>query len=314
MNSMHVQREKSSEERAALRAKIDKLNAEARENWDDPLWRKEMAQEISATILEGFEYENLLDIMSNVEDVPFEGRSFLKEVRGLRAFWIARGGYIEASTMRADVAEIPRDTIGFHVYEFEDKLRTNFGETQANLIDLGIQRLGAEVNVRALKMFQAAIPTTSPYYISGAGLSLTAVNTAIREVADASRSQNVALVGRRTMIDQIVDAIAAGPYGAFLPETNEDLLRRGVLGTYRGARIVVLTNYKDDQDIPFFPANELFVIGSDASKFAFFGGLLAKEWVDGDNWYWHYIARRDFGGLIYRPERARRIKDTSLAA
>jgi hypothetical protein len=314
VNSMHVQRGVASEERAALRAKIDKLNAEAKENWDNPQWRRLMAQEISETILEGFEFENMLDILANVEDVPFDGRSFLKEVRGLRAFWVARGGFIEASTMRADVAEIPRDTIGFHVYEFEDKLRTNFGETQSTLIDLGIQRMSAEVNIRALKLFEAAIPTTSAYYLSGAGLSLTALNTAIREVADTSRSMDVTVVGRRTMIDQIVDQLTTGNYAAYLPESNEDFLRRGVIGTYRGARVMTLTNYKDDQDVAFFPANELYVLGRDAAKFAFFGGLMAKEWVEGDNWYWHYLARRDFGGLVYRPERARRIRDTSLAA
>jgi hypothetical protein len=39
--------------------------------------------------------------------------------------------------MHAEVFETQRDTLGFHVFEMEDKLRTNFGETQANL---GIQR------------------------------------------------------------------------------------------------------------------------------------------------------------------------------
>lgn len=300
------------EERKELLAKIEEANKEAFENWDNPQWRREMAQELTETIYMGFQHENLLSLLAEVENAPFDGRVFVKEVRGLRAFWVARGGYIEASTINAEVMEIPRDTIGFHVNEFEDKLMVNFAETQANLIDLGIERLDAEVNLRVLRLFQSAIDVGSDYYISGSGLSLTSLNTAIREVRDSSRQRNVVIVGRATMTDQIIDELVGTNYSGFLPETNEQLLRQGVLGTYRGARIITLVNYQDDQDVSFFPANELYVIATDASKFAFWGGLMSKEFVEQDNWYWHYLARRDFGGVVHRPDRIRRIVDSSV--
>lgn len=304
---------RDAEERRVLREKIDLLNREAAENWDNPSWRREMAQELTTTLLEGFEHENLLNLFATVENVGFNGRITIKETRGLRAFWSARGGYIEASTIRQDVVELPRDMIGFHVYEFEDKLRDNFAETQANLVDLGIQRMDAEINLRVLRLFQAAVPTTSPYYISGAGLGLPALHTALREVRDATRGGEVTIIGRSTMTDQIIDELtAAGTNVGFTPETNEDILRRGVLGTYRGARILTLTNFKDDEDVPFFPANEMYVVSRDAAKFGFWGGLLSKEYTEDDNWYWHYLARRDFGGMVYRPDRLRRIVDTTI--
>lgn len=303
-----------AEAKKELRAKVDLLNKTAVERWDDVSWRKEMAAEITETIYMGFDHENLLALMTTVVNAPFDGREFIKEIRGLRAFWVARGGYIEASTMRADVMEIPRDTIGFHVTEFEDKLLTNFAETQSTLIDLGIQRLDAEVNLRVLRLLQAAITNVSPYYLSASGLSLTTLNTALREVRDAARNPNgVVMVGRATMTDQIVDELLQNnTYAGFLPTTNEDLLRRGVLGTYRNARIITLTNYLDDEDVAFFPANELYVIAPDASKFVFWGGMMSKEFSEQDNWYWHYLARRDFGGVVHRPDRIRRIVDTSI--
>jgi hypothetical protein len=306
---------RSDQERTELRDRLRRINQNARDNWDDPQWRREMAAEMTETIYWGFEHENLLQLFAEVENADFDGRVLVKEVRGLRAFWVARGGYIEASTLHAEVVEVPRDTIGFHVYEFEDKLRTSFGETQSTLVDLGSQRMDAEVNLRALRLFQAAIPTTSPYYISGPGLALSAINTALREVRDASLADTVTIIGRATMTQQIVDAImGTGSNGAgFLPETNEQLLRTGVLGTYRGARIITLKNYLDDERKAFFPANELYVVGRDASKFAFWGGLLSKEFTEEDNWYWHYLARRDFGGIVHRPDRLRRIVDTSTA-
>lgn len=305
---------RSDEERKALRQKIDEANKIANDRWDDPAWRREMAQAVTETIYTGFEHENLLSLMAETENAGFDARVFVKEVKGLRAFWIARGGYIEASTLRADVMEIPRDTIGFHVTEFEDKIRTNFAETQATLVDLGIQRLDAEVNLRVLKTFQAAIGVSSPYYISGTGVTLAALNTALREVRDETNDTSaITIVGRATMTDQIIDELlSSNTYAGFIPQTNEDLLRRGVLGTYRGANIVTLRHFKDDEDVAFFPANELYVVARDASKFAFWGGLLSKEFVEQDNWYWHYLARRDFGGVVHRPERIRRIVDTTV--
>lgn len=309
---------RTTEERRALQDKMKRVNEIAAANWDDPTWRREMAQELTETIYLGFEHENLLSYMTQVENADFNARVFLKEVKGLRAFWVARGGYIEASTVNAEVLELPRDTIGFHVSEFEDKLRTNFAETQATLVELGIQRLDAEVNLRMFSLLQAAVPSSSPFYMSGAGLSLASLNTALRQVRDESRDFEIAIVGRSLMTDQIIDQLQAGTgtnstFGAFLPTTNEDLLRRGVLGTYRGAKIIALKNYRDDTDTPFFPGNELWVIGRDASKFAFWGGLLSKEYTEDDAWYWHYLARRDFGGVVHRPSRLRRIVDTTIS-
>lgn len=306
---------RSAEQRKEMQDLKDKVNREVAENWSDPTYRRELAAEMTETIYWGFQHANLLGLIAEVENAGFADRVFVKEVRGLKAFWVARGGYIEASQMRAQVMELPRDTIGFHVFEFEDKLITNFAETQATMVDLGIQRLDAEVNLRVIKLFQAAVPSGSDSYLSNSGLSLSQLNAAIREVRDQTMSFDVAIIGRSTMTEQINDLLlGTGSNGAgFLPETNEQLVQRGVLGTYRGARIITLTNYKDDLKRSFFPANELYVVARDASKFAFWGGLMSKEYTEQDNWYWHYIARRDFGGVVHRPENLRRIVDTSIA-
>lgn len=311
MSIMTDVRGRTPEERAAHKEQIARLNAEAAENWGDPEWHRLMAAEITETIIEGFEFENLLELMTTVETTELNGRITVRDLRGLRAHWVARGGYIEASSMRRDSMELQADTIGFHVYEHADKLQTSFGETQSDLIDLGVQRLSAEVNLRLLRLFQAAIPSGSDYYSSGSGVDLTDIDSAIDEVIDESKDEMITIIGRRLMIGQIESAIGDG--SSYRPETNEQYIRQGVLGYYRGARLVTLKNYKDDEDVSFFPGNELFVLGRDASKAGFWGDLKSKEWED-PNWYWHYVARRDFGAIVHRPERARRIVDTSLSA
>jgi hypothetical protein len=316
MSSIKLFGKESNPELDALRKKVQILNEEARLKFNDPQWRRERAQEMTETIYMGFEHENLLGLMAEVENLPFDGRSFVKEVRGLKAFWVARGGHIEASTLNADVMEITRDTIGFHITEFEEKLETNFAETAATVVDLAVQRMDAAVNQRVFSLFQAAIPSSSPYYVSGTSVSLAALNSALTAVRDASRSRDVTIIGRSTMTEQIMDELLGSSYNGsgFLPATNEEMVNRGVLGTYRGATIVSLTNYLDENDVPFIPGNEMYVVASDASKFAFWGGMKSKEYMEDDNWYWHYIGKKDFGGTVHRPDRVRRIVDTSLSA
>jgi hypothetical protein len=298
-------------DKAAQRELVRRVNEEARQNWRNTEWRAEMAQQMTETIFEGFQHENLLSLLAEVENLPFEGRSFVKETRGLRAFWVARGGYIEASTVHSEVMEIERDTLGFQVYEFEDKLITNFAETQATMIELGIQRMDAEVNNRVLAVFQAAIDSMSPSYIPTSNFTLADLNTALSEVRDETNSNQVTIVGRAPMTEKILDLLLGSTNGAgFIPATNEQMVRQGILGTYRGANIVTLKNYKDDTGAAFFPDNELFIMSTDASKFAFFGGMMSREWVESDNWYWHFMTRRDFGGTVHRPERVRRIVES----
>lgn len=302
-------------ERKELRQNIDAVNADAAANWDNPEWRKAMAQEMSEVIREGFEHESLLSLMAEVENASFNGRVTVSEVKGLKAHWVARGGYIEASTLNRQTMELPRDTIGFHVSEMEDKLMVNFAETQATLIELGQQRLDAQVNARVLALFQAASPSSNANnnYETNAGLTLEILNTMLREVRDETKSNEVAIIGRSTQTEQVMDLLLGTNLngGAFLPETNEDMVRRGVLGTYRGAPIITLVNHKDDAGVSFFPDDELYVIGRDASKFAWWGGMMVKEYSEQDAWYWHYIARRDFGGIVHRPERFRRFVDST---
>lgn len=76
-----------------------------------------------------------------------------KDVQGLRAFWISRGGYIEASELREHVLEAPRDIVGFHVSEYEEKLHdASFWQ---ELRKMGSERLSTEIALRAQRLCEA---------------------------------------------------------------------------------------------------------------------------------------------------------------
>lgn len=287
---------------------MEAANQEARDNWNDPQWRRDFAADMTESILLGFEYETLIDRWIDTERADFNGRIFVREAGGLKAFYMARGGYIEASELTAEVSEVPRDMLGVHVWEFEDKFLTNFAESAQDLRDLSIQRMDAEVNRRVHTVLAEAVPSSSPYYVATPGLSKPAVDAAISAVRDASRTGDVVITGRPTMVDQIMD------FDGFGNETKEEIRQKGVLGNYRGVDIVSLKNYKDEDGTPYLPANEMWIMARDTGKFAFYGGLMSKEFSELDNWYWHYLARRDTGVLVHHPERARRLIDSNIAA
>jgi hypothetical protein len=121
-----------------------------------------------------------------------------------------------------------------------------------------------------------------------------------------------------TLVDQWIDTERTDFDGrifireAIGPQTQEEITRKGMIGVYHGANIITLKNFKDENNDPYIPNNELWVMAKDTGKFAFFGGLKSKEFMELDNWYWHYLARRDTGILVHHPERAQLLIDSSI--
>jgi hypothetical protein len=288
------------------------LNDAARARWDDPAFHREVAADLESVLDYQFTFENLFSTWLSVDTVGEFDKVMLRERRGLKVFQSARGGYIEESQLRNEMWELPRETIGFHVSEFIDKLRMNFAETIEDLVSLGGQRLEAEVNRRIFALLGSAVTNTSPFYKSVTGLSKTDVDTAIRDVRDAIKPNGqgpapVTIIGRATMVDQISDFNLG-----FDPEATAEIRAKGRLGVYRGANLVQVVNYTDDAGASYIPANELWVFGGNVGKFALYGGLQVKSWDENVVDYRHYRARKDIGGLVHHPEQARRIVDTSV--
>jgi hypothetical protein len=297
---------RSPEERAKLNKLVEDVNIEASAKWGDPEWHREMARVITESILEGFRFETVYDQILRTERVGMDDRVFIEETTGLRVFYIAKGGNIEASSLVSEVLEMPRDTLAFHVYEFEDKMRSGFAKSAAEMRRLAVERLNWGVYRGVQALIQAAVPNGSPYYIAGAGITEPALQAAIREVRDVSPNGNVTIVGRSTMVDQIAD------FDGYADEALEEIRRRGRLGVYRGATIISVPRDLDETGTASFPANEMYVVAENAGRYALYGGILSKEYLELDNWYWHFLGRQDIGGVIYRPDRIRRFVDTSI--
>lgn len=293
------------EEMKAIKARV---NEEAAAKFYDPTWRKDVAQEITDGIEQGFETNNIIDLFSETVNLELDGRFVIEELRGLQAYWHGRGGYIEESDLWKEAYEILPDTIGFHVTQSEDRLRTNFAETAETLVRLGTKRVIAEINNRVLGVYQAAIQSGDDSYIGTGSLTLANLNSALAGVRDASENSNPVIIGRSTSIEKIIDLLTVNnAYSMFTPESNEQILATGVRGTYRGAQVITLNNYVDADGNSTFPGNEIFVLDKSAGKTAYFGGPQFKEFLEDDNWNWHYIARWDVASTLIYKNRVRRI-------
>ena len=292
------------------------LNDEAQKRWDDPAYHREVAALVASRLDYGFEFTNLFPTYFQTINVGEFETVEVRERRGLQVFWTARGGYIDETQLQTERWELPRDTIGFHVSEFDDKLRANFAETIEALVNQAEQRMTAEINRRMFSLLQAALPSGHPNYRAVTNMALSDLNTAITDVYDAVKPNNatmppVTIIGRRAMID----AISAGVTDAsalFDPEGTAEVRRQGRLGVYRGANVVAVQNYTDENDQSYIPANELWVFGGTVGLFAFYGGMQAKSWEENTVDYRHYRGRRDVGGLVHHPEQAVRIVDSAV--
>lgn len=290
-----------------------KLNQEARDNWDKEDWHRQIAADVASTLDYQFTFDNLFSTYFQVETVGEFDRVILRERRGLKVFYTSRGGYIDESQLREEMWQLPRDTMGFHVSEHTDKLRANFATTMEDIVNLGEQRLEAEVNRRIFTLLQEAIPSASDYYVATGGLVKAEVDAALREVRDAIKPNGVGpipvtIIGRASMVDRISD-FALG----FDPEAFAEIRAKGRLGVYRGASVVQVINYTDEDGDAYIPANELWIFGGTVGKFAMYGGLQVKSWEENTVDYRHYRARKDVGGLVHHPEQARRIVDSSVS-
>lgn len=289
-----------------------KLNQEAQDNWDSAEWHRQVAADIAQTLDYGFQFDNTFGNYIRVQNLGLNDRYVIRERKGLKVFWTSRGGYINESQLQTERFEVPRDTLGFHVSEHEDKLRLGFAETIDALATLGQQRMDAEVNRRILTMATEAVPTGSDYYVATNGLTKDVLDQAIREVRDNIRPSGagpvpVTILARSAMLDVISD------FPGYAYNALEEIRLRGQLGVYRGANLQLITHYQDEEGVDFQPANEVWVMGGDAGTFINFGGTIVKQWTENTVDYVHYRSRKDVGGLIHRPETIRRIVDASVA-
>ncbi len=287
------------------------LNEEAQKNWNDPAWHREMAAVVSTRLDYSFAFDNLFSSYIETLNVGYDDKVVEEEFEGLQAFWTARGAYIDESQMKQSRYTMGRDTIGFHVSEFEDKLRVNFANSMESMIALGYQVMDAQIHHRLFTLLQTTVGQSSDYYVAATGgLTKALLDSTLTDVADEIRPRNgvlapITIMGRRAAVDAI-SAVVTGNDG-YDPEGNAQIRQAGRLASYRGANIQVVPNYYDQNRNSILAADELWIFAGTVGKMVNYGGTVTKTWAENTVDYVHYRARKDVGMAIWHPEHSRRI-------
>ncbi len=90
------------------------------------------------------------------------------------------------------------------------------------------------------------------------GLSVTDVDSLLSEGLAMPGTRLTAIAGRMPMVDQVVD------FGTdtFEAEADEDQLRKGILGRYRGIPLVTIRDYLDPSGAAVIPPDRLAFVGT----------------------------------------------------
>lgn len=296
-----------------LATAADTVNAEAREQWGNPLWHREQAAIIGEAIDLGFNngLSGVFDSVLQTETLGFSDVKRIKLRYGLEVFSVAEGGYVDETTLRTDHFTMGRDSFGWHIVATEQDAISDWAETMGEITRLARVKEQMEVLRRQYALLDAAIPVSSPYAVDGTGgLTKTLLDGAIDEVFDAYRyegplsaNSSIQIIGRATAVGAVTDLDGYTPTETAV----EEVRALGYLGRYRGALVRRLSNWADEDGNSFFPEDELWVVSPGAGKFVFYGGTRPNSWVEQALRKVHTDTRRTVGGLVYQPQVVRRI-------
>lgn len=288
------------------------VNEAAAANWGDPKWHREQAAVIGEVIDEKFDRgPNPFAGVINTVTVGYADVKTIKLRRGLQVFGVATGGYVDESTLQTDIYTMGRDSFGWHIVATEEDALSDWAETTASIRQLATMKEEQEILRRQYALLDEAVTSSSAYFVDGTGgLTKPMLDDAINAVFDAPRyevplalNSQIQIIGRASAVDQIADL------PNFTPSENalDEIRATGFLGTYKGARVVRLQNFTDEDGTSYFPEDELWVVSPGAGQFVLYGGTRPNGWVEPALRKAHMDSRRTVGGAVYQPQVVRRI-------
>lgn len=243
------------------------------------------------TMGDHYEFERLINTLRVVEYSPQSEPQIFTPRKGKHAittsaFELAYGIPLQKILNR-------QHTIGEFANMAAEAIRRHYVSLVLNAIDLSTKGGAVDLKGRALRTAAA-----------GADVSKDELDAALRRMV--AFNEGVTIFGTRWALDPIFDIAAQAAY-----TIAEDLNQRGVIGVYRGAKLVELT---DDENL--FYQKWTQVNGVDMDKLLFIasgvkGATLMERNLSALNWQdmnvekaqWRSGVRFDHGILVHSPYR-----------
>jgi hypothetical protein len=247
--------------------------------------------------------ENVIDKILDVKNVALEATDYIDDrtQSGLMAYWQGKGGRIMSGLLRyTDRTQMPRESMVSAIEMHADEIATDFWGKLTDLQAQAEEKLRQLPVARLVALIGEALPTGSTVdglAVSGTFPLATAteanLDSVINTVAKKSKG-SVAILGSEN---------ALGVFGR-LGGTYVDLAARiftegaGIIGQYKGRKLVTVANFDDQYGVEQLPDNELWIVGKNAGRLTFYGGAKTQV-LQLPAFYRRWETERDAGMLLH---------------
>lgn len=156
----------------------------------------------------------------------------------------------------------------------------------------------------SLSTIWTAVNTPSNFTDVGGPITATALENAINRINSTTPGVKIVVGSRAAMtpITKFAGFWSDGTNTTEVPSVVEEIMKTGKVGTYYGAKLLVLDQiYDNPEDYKkMIPEDKILVIGENVGEFITYGEPRWKQWVDQDPTppMWKLETYQQFGMLI----------------
>lgn len=281
------------------------------ENREDPKVRKATAAKITQEVSNRLETTDVVPLFLDTQTLTFgDELEFFEKQSQMKAYTVESDGRTPRSyVFKRTYRPTPKD-IHVHPAMNLKLLKSGRYGSMEDLINDGVRAIQTEQNDYLFNVLKASVVSGKVNYATCATPAAleTAMKLGKRWIDD--RSGVRAIVGRSSVLDLVNDFNQGHTVQNYSDMTLEEIMKRGVLSTYRGAPLVGLKRQEDSFGKNIIPADEIWVVGNNVGKFVYETEMDSLEGIDVDTWEWHINMYRRISALVIFPENLYRIKLT----
>jgi len=227
----------------------------------------------------------------------------------MKAYWSEPGSYAPRTSMSQRTFRIPTKLVAAHPeYEVGLLKAGRYGTVQEQIMaarDAILGEINAMVFNTLIGAYSAANTNFATCTVTGAGTAAAAVATlkaaidrGIRWVKDRPGGAK-SIVCRGTTADFMLD-FANANNNVFSPNMVDEMMRKGIMQSYRGVPIVPLPQYTDAFGKNTIPPNYIAIVGNNIGKVVVEEEFESLQGIDVDTRMWHMnIWNRVGAGVIF---------------
>lgn len=275
-----------------------------------PESRTALAKKITIELQNDIEQRDLSGLILDKEFIPVGTQAEWTLKGKMRVYWHEPGSYAPRTSVFQRVFTLTTEMLSAHP-EFEiTQLRAGRYGTIADQASSAREAILGAINARVWNTLVGSIATSGvPNYAAAAGgVTKTVLDAAITYVNDQPGGGAKAIIGRRTVLDKILDFnISTYEVGAFDDATKRQIIQTGSLGQYRGVPIIGLPQWRDANGRATISSENIIVVGGGSGKFVVAQNLESMDDIDIDTLVWHMHMWTKVGCAVFFPERNYRI-------